>query len=308
VAKFSPALILPSSVALNENYFSSFSKKLAIWHNNITSENNHAFLFSILWIMLPLTLFTLFRIEHSRYMLPVSAPIVMIIAQFLSQIMGSPNGFQKKLFKASFYMTLVFYFLIMTLTGAGVFLLLPILPAPKGLIILFTLGLFGPIVLVILYKLKKYFPMIIALSIIQIVILTELSGNALAYLNRYPMKLFANQILADPKRDKQIGLYQLGNHRARMGVMTGLPSIDLKNRDELNIFIKSKKNIYIVMRQSKWQESFLDLPVTKEAVDTGWEKPKMTKVKVQSLLMYGLASQLDEYSESYILLKKTDTK
>mgnify|MGYP001216608304 CR=1 FL=1 len=44
------------------------------------------------------------------------------------------------------------------------------------------------------------------------------------------------------------------------------------------------------------------------AVDTGWKKSSTAKAKLQSLLIHGLASQLDEYSESYILLKKTDTK
>ena len=67
------------------------------------------------------------------------------------------------------------------------------------------------------------------------------------------MKAFANQILADPQSNKQIGLYQLGNHRARMGVLTGLPSIYLNNPKELKQFIKSGKNCYIVMRQSEWK-------------------------------------------------------
>ena len=122
------------------------------------------------------------------------------------------------------------------------------------------------------------------------------------------MKLFADKILSDPQNNKHIGIYQLGNHRARIGVMTGLPAIYLKDPTELKLFIKSKKIAYIVMREKEWGGNFHNLPVTSQAVDTGWKKPRMTKVKIQSLLMYGLASQLDEYSESYILLKKTNKK
>ena len=150
--------------------------------------------------------------------------------------------------------------------------------------------------------------MIIALSITQIIIITALSSNVLSYFNRYPMKLFANKILSDSQNNKHIGLYQLGNHRARMGVMTGLPAIYLKNPDELKLFIKSNETVYIVMRQSEWQENFHDSLLSTEDVDTGWKKSSITKVRIQSLLMRGLTSQLDEYSESYILLKKTNKK
>ncbi len=82
------------------------------------------------------------------------------------------------------------------------------------------------------------------------------------------MKQFASQIL-DPQLDKSIGLYRMGNHRARMGVMTGLPSIYLKNSVELKIFIKTKNNIYVVMRQSDWQNELSKLQMTITATDTG---------------------------------------
>ena len=62
------------------------------------------------------------------------------------------------------------------------------------------------------------------------------------------------------------------------------------------------------MRQSEWKENFHDSLLSTEDVDTGWKKSSITKVRIQFLLMRGLASQLDEYSESYILLKKTNKK
>ena len=151
--------------------------------------------------------------------------------------------------------------------------------------------------------------MIIALSIIQIILLTAFSGNVLAYFNRYPMKLFANQVLSDPQSNKRIGLYQLGNNnRARMGVMTGLPTIYLKNPEELKLFIKPEGIVYIVMRQSEWEQNFHKLPVSAQVVDTGWKKSSMAKIKIQDLAMHGLGPQLDKHSESYVLLKKTETK
>ena len=156
------------------------------------------------------------------------------------------------------------------------------------------------------YKLKKYFPMIISLSCLQVIILTTLSGDVLSYFNRYPMKVFANKISSDSQSNKHIGLYELGNHRARIGVMTGLPAILLKNPDELKQFIKSKENVYVVMRQTEWEKNFFELRAKVLAVDSGWKKLNISKAEVQSILLGELAFQLNDYSENYILLKKDD--
>ena len=94
------------------------------------------------------------------------------------------------------------------------------------------------------------------------------------------MKKFANHILNDPQLEKRIGLYRLGNHRARMGVMTGLPSIYLKNSEELELFIKSGDNIYVIMRQSDLKNQFHDLPLTITAIDTAWKKIRPSKDKI----------------------------
>ena len=59
------------------------------------------------------------------------------------------------------------------------------------------------------------------------------------------------------------------------------------------------------MRQSEWKKNFYDLPVSVQAIDTGWKKSSITKVMIQSLLTYGSASQLDEHSENYIFLKES---
>jgi hypothetical protein len=165
------------------------------------------------------------------------------------------------------------------------------------------LSLFGTVLLFILYKLKKYFPLIIALSIIQIFTLVSLSGESLSYFNRYPMKKFASHIVTDPQLDKRIGLYRLGNHRARMGVMTGLPSIYLYSPEELELFIEPGNNVYVVMRQSDWENKFYKLPITITATDTGWKKMRVSKNEIKLFLKGGLSPYLQEYSERYVLLK-----
>jgi hypothetical protein len=284
-------------------YFLFLSEKLKLWYCNFTHKDNQAFLFSIIWLAFPLLFFTLFRIEHSRYMLPVSAPIVMITAQFLSKLTDSPNSFQSSTFKVPFYLALTVYLLIFTLTVIGIFFLSPHFSAPTGLIALSFSSLLGAVLLFVLYKSKKYLPLIIALSIVQLITLTSLSGESLSYFNRYPMKKFANHILNDSQLEKRIGLYRLGNHRARMGVMTGLPSVYLKSPVELRLFIKSEKNIYVIMRQSDLKNNFHDLPMTITATDTAWKKIGPGKDKIVLLLKDGLTKILQEYSERYVLLK-----
>ena len=185
----------------------------------------------------------------------------------------------------------------------GILFLFPHFSTPTGLMALSVLSLFGVVLLFILYKSKKYSALIIALSITQIITLTSLSGESLSYFNRYPMKKFANHILTDPQLEKRIGLYRLGNHRARMGVMTGLPSIYLKSPEELELFIKSGNNVYVVMRQSDLKSEFHNLPMTITATDTAWKKIRISKDKIALLLKDGLTPHLQEYSEKYVLLK-----
>jgi len=303
IKQFELTLISPQSIHLKENIFLSLSEKFKIWQNNITKKNNSAFLFCMLWILCPLLLFTLFRIEHSRYMLPVSAPIAMITAHFFSQLIDAAIGFQSKLFKIPFYLSLSFYLLFAIFIAMGITFLHPHFSAPTGLIALSVFSFSGPVLLLILYRSRKYFISIIVLSIIQIITLTSLNGHSLSFFNRYPMKKFANHILTSPQLTKRIGLYRLGNHRARMGVMTGLPSIYLNNPEELKLFIEEKSTVFVVMRQSDWRSEFHNLPMTIIATDAGWKKLKIGKSDIEVLFKSGLNDHLKKYSERYVLLK-----
>ena len=283
--------------------FLSFTKKLKTLYLEMSPKDNQAFLLTILWVIVPLILFTLFRIEHSRYMLVATPAIAMIVAHFLSQLLISPDKFHHKSFKIPFYLTIIFYIFILGLIGIGTFILHPIYSAPFGLITLYILVLAGLILLLLLYKCRKYFPMIVTMSIIQITTLTLINGNTLSLFNRYPMKSFANKILSDSQTKKRIGLYKLGNHRARMGVMTALPSIDLKNPEELKLFIKPRGIAYVVMREVDWKNEFYNLPMSIKATDTGWMKSRANKEVIRSFLNNLPNPNLVEYSENYVLLK-----
>ena len=294
----------PEKKSFKSNIFSSSTKKIKTLYVEMIRKDNQAFLLTILWVVVPLILFTLFRIEHSRYMLVATPAIAMIVAHFFSQLLISPDKFHHKSFKIPFYLTIIFYTLLLGLIGIGTFILHPIYSAPFGLITLYILILVGLTLLLLLYKCSKYFPMIIVMSVIQITTLTLVNGNILSFFNRYPMKLFANKILSDSHTEKRIGLYQLGNHRARMGVMTGLPSIYLNNPEELKSFIRSGGIAYVVMRKADWKDEFLNLPMAIQATDAGWTNSRANKDVIRSFLNNLPISSLSKYSEVYILLKK----
>ena len=145
--------------------------------------------------------------------------------------------------------------------------------------------------------------MIITLSLTQIMTLSLLSGDAIPFFNRYPMKIFAKHILADSKMNNQIGLYQLGNHRARLGVLTGLPSFHFNHPEDLEKFIKSTDNSFIIMRQSRWKDEFLNFPLTLQATDSGWKKSNKNEIKMSSVFKNGIKPYLSQYSENYVLLR-----
>ncbi len=301
--RFGFTTFIPLEGSEEKGYFASLPGILKMRCRELTEEDNQSFLFCILWIVGPLLLFTLFRIEHSRYMLPVSPAIAMITAQFLSQLIDSPDRFQQKIFKIPFYLTGLFYILIVLVTGVAVLALSPVFIVPLALIVLSSLGLCMPVLIFLLYKSRKYLAMTIAMAVIQIIILTSLSGDTLSFINRYPMKAFAMQILAEPQANKRIGLYQLGNHRARMGVLTGISSLNLNSPEAVEQFIQSGKNNYLVMRQSDWQSEFSDLQLVLQSTDSGWKKSRMDKKKISQLLKDGLEPHLEELSENYVLLK-----
>ena len=131
-------------------------------------------------------------------MLPISPAFTMITAYFFSQLLDSSSGFQRNIFKIPFYLTGLFYGLIGILSGTSILLLNPVFNAPLRLMSLPILILCGLVLLFLFYKSKKYFSTIVTLGIIQIVIFTLLSGDALPFFNR--IETILNVFLLERKR------------------------------------------------------------------------------------------------------------
>ena len=292
-----------AAIASDKNrYLTSLFETIKIRFIELREKDHQPLLFCLAWILGPLLLFTLFRIEHSRYMLPLSPAIVMITAHYLARTADSPTSYQKKSFKIPFYLTLIIYFLLAILSGIAMSLIQPVFPPPLPLLLLPGILFLGAGCLLLCYRYRKVTALVITISLLQLATLTSFSGDALPFFNRYPMKVFAEEILADPHPEKRIGLYRLGNHRARMGVLTGLPSIYLNNAEELKEFIQSGKKVFVVMRELDWREKFSDLPLVLQTIDTGWRKVRLNQDRFRQIREDGLKPHLPEYTETYVLL------
>tara|TARA_B100000315_G_scaffold202678_1_gene195448 strand:- start:419 stop:1657 length:1239 start_codon:yes stop_codon:yes gene_type:complete len=302
VVRFATSSGATITVSEKNRYLPSLFETLKIRFRELRERDHQPFLLCLAWVLGPLLFFTLFRIEHSRYMLSISPAIVMITAHFLTRIAGSPTGYQKKSFKIPLYLTLMIYFIIAIFSGIAISLIQPVFSPPLPLLLLPGILFFGSGFLLLCYRYRRITTLIIAMSLLQLATLTSFSGDALPFFNRYPMKVFAEKILTDPRPEKQIGLYRLGNHRARMGVLTGLPSLYLNNAEELEQFIQSEKKVFVIMRESDWKEEFSNLPLILQSIDTGWRKVRLDWDRFRQIREDGLKSHLPEYAETYVLL------
>ena len=104
----------------------------------------------------------------------------------------------------------------------------------------------------------------------------------LPHVNRYPMKLFSEKILAEKISDP-IAVYRLGNQRARLGVLTGQKSYNLSQPEQIQKFIDTNKKVLIVMREKDLRESFSDISLKIVAEDVVWLRGRVNWERLQEL-------------------------
>ena len=84
---------------------------------------------------------------------------------------------------------------------------------------------------------------------------SSLSGDVLPFVNRYPMKKFAEHINQEKIRGP-IAIYKLGNHRARLGVLTGRTVIALHSLQQAKNFLRTNQKKYLVIKKTDWENKF----------------------------------------------------
>jgi 4-amino-4-deoxy-L-arabinose transferase-like glycosyltransferase len=213
-------------------------------------EGNESVLFCYIWILVCLILFTLLRVEHSRYMLPSCAAVAILTAKLFAGIEKNPEESGEFGFKVSTVITFVILLISSLLTGIGVFIFDSI---PAELFILPVLLFLGALFLA--FSSRSGLPLVFPIALVLTLTMASFSGDVLPYVSHYPMKKFASHINQE-KFKGPIAVYNLGSHRARLGILTGRMVVKLHSPEEVEEFLRTNKKIYLVIKESDWKKDF----------------------------------------------------
>jgi 4-amino-4-deoxy-L-arabinose transferase-like glycosyltransferase len=234
-----------------------FAERLKKLRENISrhikllfKEDNESVLFCYIWILVCLILFTLLRVEHSRYMLPSCAAVAILTARFFAGIEKNPAESDEFGFKIFKVITFVILLISSLLTGVGVFTLDSI---PAELFVLPVVLFLGALSLA--FSSRSGLPLVLPIALALILTMASLSGDVLPYVSRYPMKKFASHINEEKIKDP-IAVYKLGSHRARLGILTGRMVVKLHSPGEVEKFLRTSKKVYLVVKESDWEKDF----------------------------------------------------
>ncbi len=282
-----------------------FVSALAFFKNrwkDLFSGQNDSLLFCFTWLVITIIFSTLLRVQHSRYLAPASPAIAIITGYFLCQLLKSDNGFHSKFFKIPLFLTLAYYLGVAIFFGLWGIIFNSILSVPGPLIFLPFFLITSIIFLLILYRYKKMFPLLVGIAFTQIVGLAIVCGDGVPFVNAYPMKGVAEGILKYGSGKEKVYLFHLSNERSKLGIRTMYWVTPKNNIRKLQRLIAAEKKIFLVMRKKTWEEKFQDTPLVPLAIDIRLKSVKDLPGVFRSLVENGLTNTLEMYVEEIVLL------
>jgi 4-amino-4-deoxy-L-arabinose transferase-like glycosyltransferase len=261
-----------------------FTGRLSKWGGDIRrhikllfKEGNESILLCYIWILVCLILFTLLRVEHSRYMLPSCSSVAILTAKLFAGIEKNREETCEFGFKLSIVITFIILLVSSFLTGIGVFIIDSI---PTELFALPVLLFLGALYLAFYSRssLSLVFPIALALTLTM----ASFSGDVFPYVSRYPMKKFANHINLE-KFNGPIAVYKLGSHRARLGILTGRMVVTLHSPYEMKEFLRTNQKVYLVIKESDWKKEFYTTNLEIVSEDQIGKKIKIQPKEIISL-------------------------
>jgi 4-amino-4-deoxy-L-arabinose transferase-like glycosyltransferase len=260
------------------------------------ARENESTLLCYIWILVCLVLFTLVRTEHSRYMLPASSAVAILVAKFFVDMEKTKSDWQG--YKVTAILTGIILLVAAISSGVALYIFNLIYSVPIYFFILSALFLLAGISVIGFRKQQQCGKQVFAISFSLVLAFSFLSGEVIPHLSRYPMKLFSEKILAD-KFFGSTGVYRLGNQRAKMGVLTGRKVFGFSNPSQIQKFMDTDEQVLIVMREKDLQESFLNFPLKVVAEDIAWlrgrvdwERLKEFFGKAESVGVSGLTEKI----------------
>jgi len=168
-----------------------FRKNIGKHLNLFFSEGKESLVFCYIWLAVCLVLFTLLRVEHSRYMLPCCPIFAILIAKFFSEAEKNPLKSDIFGFKGTHFISFLILLVLSIFGAIGVFIYGT---GPAGIFLLPLILLIGAIAFIWFFRFKSYGKMVFSLSLSLVLTFSFLSGDVLPFVNRYPMKKFSNYI------------------------------------------------------------------------------------------------------------------
>ena len=205
-------------------------------------EGNESLAFCYTWIAVCLVLFILLRVEHSRYMLPCFSAVSILTAKMFADAEEASLKSRFTSLNLPIILTVLIFLALSILTGLGIFIHGS---SPSAVFILPAILLLGASTLIWFVRLKSSERVVFPMALVLALTFSSLSGDVLPFVNRYPMKKFAEHINQE-KIKGPIAIYKLGNHRARLGVLTGRTVITLHSLQQAKNFLRTNQKKYLV--------------------------------------------------------------
>jgi 4-amino-4-deoxy-L-arabinose transferase-like glycosyltransferase len=244
------------------------------------ARENESVLLCYIWILVCLVLFTLVRTEHSRYMLPASSAVAILVAKFFADMEKTEAIWQG--YKVTAILTGIIFLVAAISSGGALYIFNLIYSVPIHFFILPASFFLASISAIGLRKKRQYGKQVFAISFSLVFAFAFLSGEVIPHLSRYPMKIFSEKILAD-KFPGSIGVYRLGNQRAKLGVLTGLKVLGFSHPSQIHEFMDTDEQVLIVMREKDLQESFFSAPLIVVAEDIAWLRERVDWERLKEL-------------------------
>ena len=263
------------------------------------ARENESVLLCYIWILVCLVLFTLVRTEHSRYMLPASSAVAILVAKFFADMEKGEEDWSG--YKVTAILTGIVLLVVAILSGGALYFANLIYSVPIHFFVLPALFLVVGVGVFRFRRKRQYGKQVFTISFALVFAFSFLSGDILPHLSRYPMKLFSEKILAD-NFSGSTGVYRLGNQRAKLGVLTGRKVFGFSHPSQIRKFIDTNDQVLIVMRETDLQKSFSSAPLKIVAEDIAWLRGRVDWERTKELFGKAESVGVSSLTEKIYLL------
>ncbi len=265
-------------------------------------------LFLWIYFVVPVILFVLLRIQHSRYPLPVFPALAIIVGDYFNRIVSRKIDPASNSFRFSFLCTAFLYFVISAtiLAAGGLLYYFNWEEFSFSIFFLPVVFIAGLALMVISWRKKDFAFLPIIISFPLIVSFPLLPGKILPSLNPEPLMGFTEKIHSHWKPGTQLATYQLGNGNQRLRVLTGWPVTYLERRKDLLSFLNNKSPFFLVIHKDAFEDMKESLGKELQVISEAkkWKKIKLDEHTIDHIKEEFGPKLLEEFREKVLLIYK----